>query len=86
MTGSVINNMKSVRTPENIHHVEPSARKSVKHLTQKLNLEASLTYGIIPDEKLFLYKTQHDDARRVAFCGDNVFRGQSSSTLKHTVQ
>jgi hypothetical protein len=50
ITESVINNMKSVRTPENIHYVEQSPRKSVKHLTQQLNLEASLKYRIIPGD------------------------------------
>lgn len=82
MTGSVINNLKSARTPKNIHRLEQGPRKSVKHLTQQLNLEVSLTYTIIPgDVKLFLYKIQQalhkaNNTRGADFCGDNVFGGQ----------
>jgi hypothetical protein len=69
MSGSMIDSKKgivskmTVRTPENIHLVEQaltqSSRKSVRLLSQQLNVRASSTYRIIgEDVKLFLYKIQ----------------------------
>jgi hypothetical protein len=81
------------------HNVEQALtqgpRKSVKFLSQQPNFGASSTYRITgEDEKLFPYKIQLQQAFhganiacRVDFYGDlkDVSRGQSSSTLKHTV-
>jgi hypothetical protein len=54
-----------------------SHRKSIKHLSQQLNIAVS-TYRIIPEDvKLFLYKIQQAfckaDARIVDFCNDSIF-------------
>jgi hypothetical protein len=49
----VVSKQKSVRTLENIHHVQQalmkSPRKSVKRLSQQLNLEVSSIYRIFRD-------------------------------------
>jgi hypothetical protein len=68
-TGSVIDNRKdvgqnkSVRTPENIHHVQQaltlSPRRSVKLLYQQLNLGLSSIHKIIQEDlELFPYRIQ----------------------------